>query len=108
AVLLERDDGRVVGRDDEIEALPLAERDERPLPGVVDGREWRQLVDRADVSRADGHLRRRAPGDVDRDAPAAERADDGQEARVALAEHEDLPPRHAAAPAAARSGAPRM
>src|SRR5262249_19858848 len=108
AVFLERDDGRIVRRDDEIEALAIAEGDQGTLPGIVLGRIRRQLVDGAHVARADGHLLRRAPGDVDVDSLAPERTDDRQEARVALPEDEDLPPHHAAAPVAARAGEPRI
>src|SRR5262245_38057723 len=90
SVLLQRDDGGIVGRDHQVEALALAEIQERPLPGVVTRPEGRQFVHGVHVTRAPGHLDGGAPRDVHLDALAAERPDDGQEARVALAEHEDF------------------
>src|SRR5262249_5253256 len=92
AVLLQRGDRRVVGRDHEVGALAPAEIEKRPFPGVVAGAKRWQLVHRVHVARPPGDLDGGAPGDVHLDALAAERPDDGQEARVALAEHEDLAP----------------
>src|SRR5262245_14566301 len=90
AVLLQRDDRRVVRRDHEIEALARAQVEEGALPRVVTGTKGGGLVRHTDVSRAPRDLGGRAPGDVHLGALAAERTDDGEEARVALAEHQHL------------------
>src|SRR4029453_10302151 len=91
AVLLERDDGGVVGRDHQVEAFARAQVEERALPALVVRAERRDLMHGAHVARAARHLRGRAPRDVHLDTLAPERPDDGQEARVALAEDEHLP-----------------
>src|SRR5262245_6255401 len=63
AVLLQRDDRRIVRRDHEIEAFAGAQVEEGALPRVVTGTEGWQLVRRADVARAARNLGGRAPGD---------------------------------------------
>src|SRR5262249_53885826 len=86
----ERHDRRVVGRDDDVEPLALAERDERTEPGVVVAGVTRELVRLGHVARPERDGVRRAPAGVHLERPAPERADDRQERAILLAEDEDL------------------